>query len=209
MTIFLRDVSPWRRRPQNRPQAAITPTRGVAAEGTSGMTTTHDRHQPARRADAGRIRLTQRDIDGLVLCAEHGGAPYDLLATALDVTPARLRAIVTRWRHAGYAATGRLGPGPAWCWLTPAGMTTVRPDLPGHPARAGPARAPAGGPGRPAVIDRPPWTGRPTRRGGTPNAASAPTTTPLAPRTAPTPKSTGHPWKAIPTKGRCGRSRSS
>ena len=37
---------------------------------------------------------TQRDIDGLVLCAEHGGAPYDLLAAALGVTPARLRAIV-------------------------------------------------------------------------------------------------------------------
>jgi hypothetical protein len=89
------------------------------------MTTTNTRTQyvPARRADAGRIRLTQRDIDGLVLCAEHGGAPYDLLAAALEVTPARLRAIVTRWRHAGYAATGRLGPGPAWCWLTPAGMT--------------------------------------------------------------------------------------
>ena len=58
------------------------------------MTTTSERTRrvPARhRADAGRIRLTQRDIDGLVLCAEHGGAPYDLLAAALDVTPARLR----------------------------------------------------------------------------------------------------------------------
>ena len=31
--------------------------------------------------------------------------------------------IVARWRRAGYAATGPLGPGPAWCWLTPAGMT--------------------------------------------------------------------------------------
>ena len=25
-------------------------------------------------------------------------------------------------RFAGYAETGTLGPGPAWCWLTPAGM---------------------------------------------------------------------------------------
>lgn len=93
------------------------------------MTTTTRTHhalaRPSQRADAGRIRLTQRDIDGLVLCAEHGGAPYDLLADALTVPPARLRAIVTRWRHAGLAATGRLGPGPAWCWLTPAGMTAT------------------------------------------------------------------------------------
>jgi hypothetical protein len=78
-----------------------------------------------RRADAGTVRLGQRDIDGLVLCAEHSGAPYDLLAAALAVQPARLRAITARWRHAGYAATGRLGPGPAWCWLTPAGMAAA------------------------------------------------------------------------------------
>ena len=26
---------------------------------------------------------------------------------------------------AGYAATGTLGPGPAWCWLTPAGMAVT------------------------------------------------------------------------------------
>ena len=96
------------------------------------MTTTSERtrHSPARRADAGRVRLTQRDIDGLVLCAEHGGAPYDLLAAALGVTPARLRAIVTRWRQAGYAVTGQLGPGPAWCWLTRAGMTLCGFDYP-------------------------------------------------------------------------------
>ncbi|MBV9380272.1 MAG: hypothetical protein JOY82_07675 [Streptosporangiaceae bacterium] len=78
-----------------------------------------------RRADAGMVRLSQRDIDGLMLCAEHAGAPYDLLAAALTAQPARVRAIVARWRHAGYAATGRLGPGPAWCWLTAAGMTAA------------------------------------------------------------------------------------
>jgi hypothetical protein len=81
-------------------------------------------HTPAaaapRRSDAGIVRFGQRDIDGLVLCAEHYGAPYDLLAATLDAQPARLRAITARWRRAGYAATGRLGPGPGWCWLTPA-----------------------------------------------------------------------------------------
>jgi hypothetical protein len=41
----------------------------------------------ARRADAGMVRLGERDITGLVLCAEHYGAPYDLLAAALEVRP--------------------------------------------------------------------------------------------------------------------------
>lgn len=100
------------------------------------MGTTEAAVRPApRRSDAGQVRLTARDIAGLLLCAEHYAAPYDLLAAALDVRPARLRAIVARWRGAGYAATGTLGPGPAWCWLTPAGMAAV-----GHPW---PARPPS------------------------------------------------------------------
>ncbi len=77
------------------------------------------------RADAGAIRLSQRDIDGLLLCGEHYGAPFDLLALALGVRPARCPAIVSRWRRAGYAATGRLGPGPGWCWLTRDGMAAA------------------------------------------------------------------------------------
>jgi hypothetical protein len=88
-----------------------------------------------RRADTGAVRLQQRDIDGLVLCAEHGGAPYDLLGMALRVQPARLRGIVARWRRAGYAATGPLGPGPAWCWLTPAGMAATGLGYPAGPPR--------------------------------------------------------------------------
>ena len=55
----------------------------------------------ARRADAGAVRLTGRDITGLIVCAEHYGAPCDLLAAALDVRADRLRAITARWRHAG------------------------------------------------------------------------------------------------------------
>ena len=80
---------------------------------------------PARRSDAGTVKLTGRDIAGLVLCAEHFGASYDLLAAGLGVRIDRLRGIVARWRHAGYAHTGTLGPGPVWCWLTPAGMTVT------------------------------------------------------------------------------------
>ena len=65
-----------------------------------------------RRADAGTVRLSERDITGLVLCGDMYGAPYDLLAAALEVRDDRLRGIVARWRRAGWAATGRLGPGP-------------------------------------------------------------------------------------------------
>ncbi len=89
----------------------------------------------ARRADAGTVRLSQRDIDGLLLCGEHSGAPYDLLAGALRVHPDRLPAIVSRWRRAGFAATGRLGPGPGWCWLTRDGMIATGLGFPaGRPA---------------------------------------------------------------------------
>jgi len=68
---------------------------------------------PGRRCDAGAVRLTGRDVAGLLLCGDMYGAPYDLLASFLGVAPARLRGVVARWRRAGYAATGRLGPGPA------------------------------------------------------------------------------------------------
>jgi hypothetical protein len=82
--------------------------------------------KPPRRTDTAAVRLTQRDIDGLLLCGEHYGVPYDLLADALRVhSKKRLDKITARWRHAGYVATGRLGPGPGWCWLTRDGMTAT------------------------------------------------------------------------------------
>jgi hypothetical protein len=91
----------------------------------------------ARRADAGVIRLSGRDVAGLVLCAEMYGAPYDLLAASLGVRDDRLRAIVARWRHAGHAATGRIGAGPAWCWVTRAGLAvTGQAYTPARPAAA-------------------------------------------------------------------------
>jgi hypothetical protein len=77
---------------------------------------------PARRADAGKTKLTERDITGLTLLGDQYAAPLDLLAVALGVRDDRLRGILARWRHAGWADTGPLGKGPAWCWLTPAGM---------------------------------------------------------------------------------------
>ncbi len=79
----------------------------------------------ARRADAGTVRPGDRDIAGLLLCGDMYGAPYDLLAAFLAVRADRTRGIVARWRHVGYAATGRLGPGPAWCWLTRSGLAVT------------------------------------------------------------------------------------
>src|SRR6202167_5586927 len=84
----------------------------------------------ARRADAGSVRLGGRDVAGLMLVGDMYGAPYDLLGGFLDVQPARLRGIVARWRRAGYASTGRLGPGPAWCWLTRDRMTACGLGVP-------------------------------------------------------------------------------
>jgi len=91
--------------------------RGTATPATAG--------RPARRGDAGVLQISQRDIDGLVLCGEQYGAPADLLAAALRVPPKRLYDIALRWRHVGYADTGRLGPGPAWYWLTREGMAAT------------------------------------------------------------------------------------
>jgi hypothetical protein len=93
------------------------------------LASSHDRQSsaapptaPGRRSDAGTVQFTARDITDLMLTGDMYGAPYDLLATALGVKAARLRGITCRWRKAGLAETGRIGPGPAWCWLTPAGM---------------------------------------------------------------------------------------
>ena len=54
-----------------------------------------------RRSESGGVRLSGRDVTGLLLCAEHYAAPYDLLAYALGVQPPRLRGIVARWLQGG------------------------------------------------------------------------------------------------------------
>ena len=89
----------------------------------------------ACRADAGSVRLGERDVAGLLMCGDMYGAAYDLLAAFLGVREDRARGILSRWRRAGYADTGRLGPGPAWCWLTRSGLAvTGQRYAPGRPA---------------------------------------------------------------------------
>jgi len=92
---------------------------------------------PGRHADAGVVRLTEPDVAGLLLAGDMYAAPYDLLASFLGVAPARLRGVVARWRRAGYVQTARLGPGPAWCWLTRSGLAvTGQRYTPARPALA-------------------------------------------------------------------------
>jgi hypothetical protein len=66
--------------------------------------------------------------------------PYDLLAAFLGARADRARGIVARWRRAGYAASGWLGPGPAWCWLTRSGLAVTGQHYP--PAKPPPNRIP-------------------------------------------------------------------
>src|ERR1700722_4893939 len=122
-------VTSLSRIPSTRPSGQASHTGRTGERGGPVM---HQAIAPAtaaallpRRSVAGTVRVSGRDIDGLILCGEMYGAPYDLLAECLNVQPDRLRGIVARWRAAGYAETGRLGPGPAWCWLTRPGLAAL------------------------------------------------------------------------------------
>jgi hypothetical protein len=69
-----------------------------------------------------RQRLAVRDAGALVFAADMYGVQLDQLAALLG-GEAAARAAATRWKGLGYAATARLGPGPAWLWVTRAGLT--------------------------------------------------------------------------------------
>jgi hypothetical protein len=68
-------------------------------------------------------------------------APYDLLGAFLGVRLDRLRGVVARWRRAGYAATGRLGPGPGVVLADPLRAGGHRAALRTGQACAGPSGA--------------------------------------------------------------------
>ena len=91
---------------------------------------------PSRRADAGTVRLGGRDVAGLVLCGDMYGAPYDLLAAALDVQPA---GCAGSWPAGGTPGTPRPAGSarPGWCWLTRPGLAvTGQRYAPARPALA-------------------------------------------------------------------------
>lgn len=67
-------------------------------------------------------RLAVRDAGALVFAADMYGVQLDQLAALLG-GEAAAKAAAARWKELGYAATARLGPGPAWLWVTRAGLT--------------------------------------------------------------------------------------
>jgi hypothetical protein len=73
----------------------------------------------ARKAAARGLAV--RNADALVFAADMYGVQLDQLA-ALTGGERTARAAAARWRELGYAESGRLGPGPAWLWVTRAGL---------------------------------------------------------------------------------------
>lgn len=77
-----------------------------------------------------------RDSEALVFAADMYGVQLDQLAALLGGSSRSAQAAASRWRELGYAETARLGPGPAWLWVTRAGLnacglryTAARPGL--------------------------------------------------------------------------------
>jgi hypothetical protein len=80
------------------------------------------------------MRLAVRDPDALVFAADMYGIQFDQLA-ALTGGDRSARAAATRWRALGYAETARLSAGPAWLWVTRAGLAACGRDYqPRQPA---------------------------------------------------------------------------
>jgi hypothetical protein len=69
-----------------------------------------------------RQPLAVRDAGALAFAADMYGVQLDQLAALLG-GEATAKAAAARWKELGYAATARLGPGPAWLWVTRAGLT--------------------------------------------------------------------------------------
>ena len=65
--------------------------------------------------------LAVRDASALIFAADMYGVQLDQLALLAGGERAA-RAAAARWRALGYAETARLGPGPAWLWVTRAGL---------------------------------------------------------------------------------------
>lgn len=77
----------------------------------------------AKGGRAAPVRLTERDLRGLLFTADMYGVQLDLLAGLLDLTEDRAQRVAARWRRLGYADSARIGPGRPWVWLTRRGLT--------------------------------------------------------------------------------------
>jgi hypothetical protein len=66
--------------------------------------------------------LAERDTTGLVFLAEMYGVQLDHLAVLLGLNSRQTSTLVASWTTRRLADSGVLGPGPAWVWLTRAGL---------------------------------------------------------------------------------------
>ena len=73
------------------------------------------------RGGGGTRGLAVRDVAALVFAADMYGVQLDQLAR-LTGGERSARAAAARWRELGYAETARLSTGPAWLWVTRAGL---------------------------------------------------------------------------------------
>jgi hypothetical protein len=85
-----------------------------------------EKDQGHPEADAGSLSgtgrgLAVRNSAALLFAADMYGVQLDQLS-ALTGGERSARAAAARWRQLGYAETARLGPGPAWLWVTKAGL---------------------------------------------------------------------------------------
>ena len=71
--------------------------------------------------------LAVRDADALVFAADMYGVQFDQLA-ALTGDDRSARAAARRWRALGYTETANLTEGPAWLWVTRAGLAACGLD---------------------------------------------------------------------------------
>ena len=90
--------------------------------------TPHGVDDAARPRPGGR-GLAVRDPDALIFAADMYGVQLDQLAQLTGGERAA-RAAAARWRALGYADTARLSSGPAWLWVTKAGLAACGRSYP-------------------------------------------------------------------------------
>src|SRR5690242_14547294 len=83
----------------------------------------------SKRSDAGRLKLTARDLTVLQWLSEQWGAPFSVVAQLLTPGTPRARAeasaahVVARWQRAGWATSSRVDTGERWVFPSPATAT--------------------------------------------------------------------------------------
>ena len=92
----------------------------------------------AQRADAGQIRITERDVEVMALLSDHYGFRKDQLARLLGLSERTLRALIDRWVRGGLVNRRTIFAGDhAWLWPTRAGLDLAPVRLPYWEPRPG------------------------------------------------------------------------